>query len=914
MLRIIQSDSAAGAKSYYNDGLSKEDYYADGHEIAGVWGGKAAERLGLVGQVEKSAFDALCDNRYPAKGNNLTPRTRQNRRVGYDINFHAPKSVSIQYALTGDRRIMDAFRDAVRETMQEIERDARCRIRKGGQRGERETGNLVWAEFIHLTARPVGGVPDPHLHAHAFTFNATWDDAETTWKAGEFGAIKRDAPYFEAAFHARLAGALVREGFAVERHAKGWELAGVSREMIDKYSRRTALIEKTAARRGIESDRAKDRLGASTREKKTNGLSTAALKAEWQGRLTAGERAALGAVGKEFRSASRMSSKEAVDHAMGHVFERASVVPERRLMEAALRRGVGSVTVEGVRDLVHRTDMIRGERDGVRLATTRDVLREEEELISMARAGRGTCRSLAGEWTPKGNALNQEQRNAVAHLLSSPDRIMAVSGGAGVGKTTLMREAVSAIEAAGRRVFAFAPSAEASRGLLRQEGFQNAETVARLLVDRELQGQVRGQVIWIDEAGLLGVRAMKDVFAIAKEQGARVILTGDTRQHTAVERGDALRLLEDSGAVRPVDVRRVQRQKGGYRDAVEALGRGDLADGINRLDVLGAIVEAPQEQRYDRLAEDYARTVKAGKTVLAVSPTHREGEAVTAKIRGRLQKIGVVHGEEREFVRHRNLGWTEAQRSDVAGYTPGQVVRFHQNVKGFKKGARVEVAGLEDGKVLVSDGTGKRVPLPLAEASKFQVYEPARLPLAVGDKVRITENGMTMEGSRVFNGATYDVAGFTEEGGIALSNGRTLAADFGGLAHGYCVTSHASQGKTVDRVLIAQSADSWRASSREQFYVSVSRGRQGVTIYTDDREGLRRAVGESSARPSAIALAHEAEKPRSSWRDHPLGIARMAYQARAYASRKVTQLIEKYATFARTGRHERGFEYERERE
>ena len=81
-----------------------------------------------------------------------------------------PKSVSLLYAMTRDERILDAFRDSVDATMQDIEAEMATRVRKGGKNEERKTGNMVWGEFIHFTSRPVDGVPDPHLHAHCFVF------------------------------------------------------------------------------------------------------------------------------------------------------------------------------------------------------------------------------------------------------------------------------------------------------------------------------------------------------------------------------------------------------------------------------------------------------------------------------------------------------------------------------------------------------------------------------------------------------------------------------------------------------------------------------------------------------------------------------------------------------------------------
>lgn len=95
---------------------------------------------------------------------------------------------------------------------------------------------------------------------------------------------------------------------------------------------------------------------------------------------------------------------------------------------------------------------------------------------------------------------------------------------------------------------------------------------------------------------------------------------------------------------------------------------------------------------------------------------------------------------------------------------------------------------------------------------------------------------------------------FSPNGDIQFTNGLSLAHDFGHLAHGYVVTFHASQGKTVDKVIVAESADSYGAASREQFYVSVSRGKKAVSIYTDDREALLDAVSLTDQRMTATEL------------------------------------------------------------
>src|SRR5262249_37606887 len=143
MLRITQQNSSSAAKRYY----TTADYYSQGQEIVGHWGGKGAKVLGLDGVVDQNAFERLCDNLHPATDHPLTIRTKSNRTVGYDFTWSVPKSVSLLYALSGDQEILAAFRSAVDESMQEIEGEIRTRVRKGFANEDRETGNMVWAEF-----------------------------------------------------------------------------------------------------------------------------------------------------------------------------------------------------------------------------------------------------------------------------------------------------------------------------------------------------------------------------------------------------------------------------------------------------------------------------------------------------------------------------------------------------------------------------------------------------------------------------------------------------------------------------------------------------------------------------------------------------------------------------------------------
>src|SRR6266446_9504397 len=125
MLRMTDSKSAAQAKQYYTEGLAREGYYLKetGQEMIGTWHGQAGAMMGLQGRVTQREFFALADNLHPDTGLPLTPKTRDNRRVGMDMTFSAPKAVALLSTLFGDDRLMAAFRSAVFATMKDMESD-----------------------------------------------------------------------------------------------------------------------------------------------------------------------------------------------------------------------------------------------------------------------------------------------------------------------------------------------------------------------------------------------------------------------------------------------------------------------------------------------------------------------------------------------------------------------------------------------------------------------------------------------------------------------------------------------------------------------------------------------------------------------------------------------------------------------
>lgn len=905
MLNATQATSIAGALQYFSTTLTQGDCYL-GQEVSGAWSGKAATMLGLEAgtPVTKEAFEALLKGCHPLTGKKLVQRLRQDRRPGMDLTFSVPKSVSLAWAINGDEAILEALREAVAETMAKDIEPLMCRrVRSGAKAASKDrqtTGNLIYADFLHKTSRPVDGVVDPHLHIHAFVQNLTFDSGQGY--AAEMEEIMRQMPALQAKFEARLARRLQNElGYEVvatqyrqsRRMKTGWEIAGIDRTTIEKFSSRTAQIEAYADTNGILNAEAKGKLGAKTRQKKEQGLPVDRLRAEWMARLSPEERLAFeglrkGAIGKgEQPSSEALRVEAAVRYALEHHLFRSSTVEKHVVMGTALEQGL-TLTPEQVEAALHREEVILGSQDvrgaGRDYLTTQAVLEAERRMIAFARDSRGTRLPIGrSEHAFSRDWLNDQQKNAVRHVLASKDTVTAVTGGAGTGKSSLMQEAAEAIQASGKQVFVFAPSTGA-REVLEEKGFDQAQTVEHLLRNEKLHVELKDQVLWIDEAGLLDVRSMNGIFAIAKANNARVVLSGDTRQHASPRRGEAMRLLEKEAGLNVARVEAIQRQQGRYKRAVELISQGHevvdqnsgltgLLAGFDLLDELGKIKQLSDEDRHAVLAESYLEARDKRQSTLVVAPTHAEGEAATAEIRTRLREKGAIGKEDVSLPQLKSLNWSEAQKSVASTYSGTDlVIQFHQNVAGgYVRGERYQVIRDEQNSLFLSPLTGGPAkPIPYAAAERFEVYAQSDINIAKGDQVRFCLGGKATDGKRrISNGRLDEVTGFDADGNLLMKSGMTVARDYGHLDLGYVVTSHAAQGKDRDHAIAAIGKQSLPAVNAKQFYVTTSRGRDDVTIFVDDKQAVRRAIQRAGEQLSATELLSvQKSQAQRAVRDH----------------------------------------------
>jgi conjugative relaxase-like TrwC/TraI family protein len=849
----------AAATTYFDEHLSHNDYYTQSESQAGQWIGLGGERLGLKpGEVvTRDTFLKLCDNLNPDTGERLTQTTAKNRRIFFDFQCAPPKSVSILAVTMNDQRIIQAHQEASTLALRELEQFAATRIRKGGvEDKDRITGCLVGSAFMHTSSRAL----DPQLHTHFVVFNATWDKTEQRWKALQTSGMFDAIHYGTDVYRNELVKRLHRIGYQTRQTAGAFEIEGVDPKFIERFSKRSkerdvavAKEEKRLGRKLTKNEVAN--LVHQTRPKKMKGASDEQVRQQQLGEIGFFEKRLLRKVvasadGRPKEFAHPVGTDEAVEHGLQHVFERNSVAPQHQILGAALVKGCGQLDLaELKRELAGRPNLVRVGSD----CSTREILEKELFLIRTVNAGVEAVDPVASRYDTPGH-LGADQRKALVHVITSPDIFTGFRGRAGSGKSTTLIELSRAFQDAGFTPVFCAPTAAAANTL--RKDHLEAVTLAKLLSDPTAQSQLsRCSVIVLDEAGAVGLDDMAKLFELVRRNHCRVVFSGDTGQHSSVARGDALRILEQYSSYRFSELTTIRRQKPeAFRQIVEMAAAKQTDKAFAKLLELGAVTEAladgPQASLYDKAAQTYLSAVRQGKTALLVSPTWSEIEAVTEKVRVALKAEGIVSQQEEPITVFDSLSWTAAQKRNVGQYEPGQRLRFIRQTKQFDRGDTVEVVTtVESGlRVRRSDGTEVNF-IPTSAAAPFDVGEARELKVAAGDWLLLQANHR----KEFINGERVQVREI-RAGRIALADGRVLPAEFNAFTHGYAVTSHSSQSKTVDEVLLVASSKSFAAVNREQFYVSISRGRERVHVFTDDAELLARRVTDSRERKAAVEL------------------------------------------------------------
>jgi conjugative relaxase-like TrwC/TraI family protein len=889
VLTISKPLSATQAQTYHRKEFTakEQNYWSQRGEIAGEWQGRLAEKFGLAGAVSAEEFARLSQGQHPQTGEQLvrqrasyeytdaggkTVKTMEHR-AGWDATFSAPKSVSLTALVGGDDRVREAHRESVRIALDHLEHYTMARI--GGNHPAEATARFVAAKFEHDTARPVDGYAAPQLHTHAVIFNITEREM------GEYRALQPQSlfasqQFATAIYQSELTYRLRQLGYEITAGRSGApEIKGYTQEYLDASSPRSQQIREYLERTGRNGKEAAEIAAHSTRDRKEIHSLREVMAAHRKLAAEYGHQAE--AVVRMARERSQHQDpelnpqqrvREAVTFSRDKNFEREAVVDERAIVRDALRRGMAEITYGQVRAnldaRLHSGEFETVERAHMpgRRFTTAKTIEAEREVVRRMREGQhvlqpAMSRAEAIHVADRHAHLNRAQKSVVEDVLSSPDRIQGIQGGA--ANTTVLATLRSAVEAQGYEVQGFAPTSRAARQL-REAGIE-AGTLQGFLVRSAQSDAVpdRRQFYFVDESSLASTNQMRE-FLARLGPSDRVLLIGDIRQHQGVEAGRPFEQLQEAG-MRTAKLNEIVRQKDpALKSAVELLATGQVSAALESLQQHGRVKEIPdREERIRAIARSY---VESPDKTLIVSPDNASRRELNIAVRQELKANGTLASDDNTFrVLVQRQDMTGADRGWASHYEPGDVIRYARGSRtlGIEGGSYGTVAAINPAANLlaVDTASGEPVSYDPRRLVGVGVYREVPHEFSVGDRIQFTAPDRSLG---VANRDLAVIESIAPEGrlGARLEDNRQLEfspTDHRHFDHGYAVTSHSAQGLTAERVLVHADTGVHPDLLNSRFgYVSVSRASREATVFTNDTAKLGQQLGSEITKSSALEI------------------------------------------------------------
>jgi len=920
MLSVANVRSPSAAASYF----AADNYYTGADaDRSGTWVGKGAERLGLEGRVSAEQFDALLRGELP--GGIQVGNAGQAHRPGTDLTFSLPKSWSLLALVGGDQRIIDAYREAVIETLRWAEKNA-AQTRMGSQAGYGKvaTDNLTIGLFQHDTNRN----QEPNLHFHAVVANVT-QGSDGKWRALRNDKLWSFNTLLNSMTMARFRLAVEQMGYEaapVGKHGN-FEAAGIARGQVMAFS--TRREEVLAARRGSGLEAGivatlETRKGKEPVRDREGLLSSWRQRAEEVGLDLGGliDASQMGAAAKEVASskeqrllqrgiaklrefaerikadpadplipahvlkqdAPTIAAAQAVASAVRHLSQREAAFPRDRLLKAALDFGLPT-TVDHVETRVNalvRSGALepgKGEHKG--WLASREALDLESTILANVDQGRGAVlpildRADAAERVQAvaalnhGISLNEGQENAASLVLSSRDRIVAIQGIAGAGKSSVMKPVAQLLREEGKQVLGLAVQNTLVQMLERDTGIRSM-TIARFLAqwgrllhepgNASLLGEARSaladHVLVLDEASMVPNEDKAKLVRLANlAEIHRLVLVGDKRQLGAVDAGKPFDLVQQAGIERAkMDVN--------LRGRDPILRRAQAAAQEGRIDdALQALAPSTIEARGDS-------AIVAAENWLSLSPADRDrtsiyasGRALRSAVNEAVQRGLKANGElgprSGRLTVHSRVNVTHEELRYLRAYQPGMVLNFRSrdSTQKLSKGdytvksidhARKQLV-LEDrkGRLLKFNPARLR---PGADDSRLSLFERKSLSIIEGDKIRWTDNDHKRG---LFNADQARIVAIDTKGVLVeTSVGKELRLNRGDpmlkrMDLAYALNAHMAQGLTSDRGIAVMDSRERNLANRQTFLVTITRLRDGLTLIADNAEKLGRAIKSNS--------------------------------------------------------------------
>lgn len=629
---------------------------------------------------------------------------------------------------------------------------------------------------------------------------------------------------------------LVKKGFSVSEY-KGQNcyingfidrtFVSIKDEIIDKK------VTQKVNRYGVLRDR----------ELKQN-ISSQQLKSNWL------EEAKINGVEHPKANGTKFLWGKSVDtnYGVSHLGERKAVFSKYELELHSLMGNLGKTTFEEIETkLKNNPKLLNLEWKETEKKASLNQLNAEKSIINIAQKGFNKFKSI-GSIDLVDNVANirgytNGQREALAVSLTSKDQFQIWHGVAGSGKSYALNDLVDIAKNDGYKVYGLSPDASSAK-VLAQSIEEKTSTVDSFLL-KTSNGYTDNQdkkLFIIDEAGKLSTQKALSLMSLAERDQARMIFVGDTRQFSSIEAGNPFKSLFNTVEKAELTEHKRQEDKR-LKTAVELASMGGSAQIKASVGVLkpDLIERKTQGSRQNHFMSQYLvlKPEERDKTLL-ICDRNVDRFDLIQKLRDSLKEEGSLSKNEFNFPILRDISLTKTQSLQARNYSKKDIIIFSNddNARGIKSNIHYEVVGIKGESLTIKSPEAKKYEILLSAKNIPSIFKKELISVSKGDVLEWRRNH---EGR--INREKVTVTHIEKDGEVVLKNlegkeYKVSKKDRHHLDYGLVSTTYSSQGETKNRVIALMDS----SSSKQSWYVAISRAKQKVDIITDDIKKLTNRV------------------------------------------------------------------------
>lgn len=816
-MMTVQTVSAGMATTYYN----KDNYYTKDLSSLDSWQGAISKKLDLENtKIEPQNFDSFIKKMTERNGGN-----DNKKRVGIDLTFSCPKSISLALAKDDETKkdMIEAQQKAVKETLEEIEKNGgfTYRVTNNKVTTDKKADNLLIGKFNHFVNR--NGELD--LHTHCVVFNITEHEGKE-YSLNAKDILKKQTEW----------GLLFRQKMAKNLQAKGYklnitdakkglfELAGFDREIIEKYSSRRLEILKKMEADGTAGSHEAMKANLQTRKtKKQVDLDKTYDKVRQE--IFANEKVKI-LKGKPRKNYFLAEQKKIADEVISEMERETFAFTKDQLKKRIMSAGVlQNIDEKRAEKLISENEKLvnlgnKELENGTikQFFTTEKNIKIEDNIIAKMNQEKGTIKTalseeksekLLDEICKNGYTPNREQVNAIHHILTNKDRIIGVQGLAGTGKTYSFALVKKMADRENIEVKGICFTGKASEGLQADSGIEST-TIHSFLNKLEKDSGIKQKTtegikqdwdlskvkpegnkkqIWVvDEAGLVDNRMMNYLIEASIKADAKLVLTGDYQQLPPVGAGEPMKNLIDNGMATAY-MEDIRRQKD--IELLNAVRESVKGDTLNTYKIL------EQKQSYHEISD-----------------------------RDKLQNeiIKKVTNIKQEDLKENLL-----------------LVQTNADRKNYND--KIQKVFIEQGRL--KTGNTFKIENSEGRQERRKIYEGDRIVLLANDSMffREIKGGLDYAKTKVNNGTMGTVKRVENDKiVVSLDNGKMVyfsPQKYKKFDLAYAVTNYKAQGMTVKNCIVDMTTKG-KSNNRNALYVNISRAKFKAEVYTDDKKKLEK--------------------------------------------------------------------------